>query len=493
MCSRVFGAAVALALSLSGRPVSAQMDDVTMPGGEKAGTPVESKALLSESEFNEWAAKPGAVVFDLHYRGLTEKEIHWPRCFSININDSSETPFIKSIGLAKDKRIQFYLPLLHGSEKGLLEYEGKSLKTLYLGKQTAKALYLDLDCDGKVGPGEKMEPIRTSGRGHTTWYFVSPDFTATSADGKKRPFRVLTQVNFKERNPNKVMCTPFCYWEGEAQVAGTTTSLRLVDENFDGTFLNFGGDSFLLTSGSTSGPGILREPGNILSSLTYQNNEFYHLWFAGEGTKEKPLRAVLCKDTTPTGRIAFKVAAGSELKLQNARLVSSETPSVVFDVHNSDTSLPERRNWIESRTSVFLPDKSAPDTQIPEGNYRITAGNLLFGKNNTGRVSFSDGPEFRVVAGQTVSVEMGRPKLQMRAFDMLDLDKSEKDVKEKTSFPRNTGVYLNLKMIGEQGEEYGRISKQSEDSQILLPQKKPHLQILGPDGKEVASSDLEYG
>jgi hypothetical protein len=467
------------------------MDDVTMPGGEKkAPTP-----LLSESEFNEWAAKPGAVVFNLQYKGLTEKEIPGVMRFTSYVEAPQETPFSRGIGLAKDKRIQFHLRLLHGSEEGFLEYEGKTLKTLYLGKRTPRALYLDLDCDGKVGPGEKMEPLQIPEKGNKNWYFITPDFPVTSSDGKKTPFRVLAQVNFKERNPHKVMCTPFCYWEGEAQVAGTRTFLRLVDGNFNGSFLDFGGDdTFQLTSTPADDQERLLESGTMLSSLIYLNNELHHLWFTGEGTKEKPLRAVLCKDTTPTGRIAFKMAASaSEVKLRKARLVSSETPSIVFDVHGSDPSLSERGEGIEPEMSSIRSNKSVPDTHIPEGRYRITVGELFFGKNNTSKAFFTNGPEFRVVAGQTATEEMGKPKLQILAVEMADVYKRAKDVKEKTSFPRNTGVYLALRVTGEQGEEYESISELSEETGTLMPQKKPHLQILGPDRKEVASADLEFG
>jgi len=450
--SWVFGAGVALAL-WAGVFAQAQMDDVTMPGGEKKAPP----AVLTESEFKEWAAKPGAVVFDLQYKGLTDKEINQANSFWGYGSRSEETPFIKSVGLAKDKCLQFHLPLLRGSDEGLLEYEGKDVK----------ALYLDLDCDGKLGKGEKIKPIEKKNGSEKAFYFVTPDFTATLADGKKVPFRVMALIHFYNDQP-QVMCAPFCFWEGKAKLGDTKTALRLTDGGFDGSFVDFGRDSLRLVKDSDQDQNTLR--GNTLSSLTCLDKTFYQLRFMGEGTKEKPLRAVLCKDTTPTGKIEVKMAQTAvETKLGSARLVSAETPTILFNI-------------------------AGADTDIPEGRYRVEGGSLSFGKNDTGMLSFSKGPECRIVAGKTATVELGQPKLKVTAVEESKrYSMSSESAEAQTSFPTGTALYLDLKLVGKLGEEYGSIYERSEDQKSLVPPRKPHLTILGPDGQEVASSDLEFG
>ncbi|HPS03479.1 MAG TPA: hypothetical protein PLA90_18240 [Candidatus Sumerlaeota bacterium] len=454
MRSWVFGAGVAAGAFWAGLSAQAQMDDVTMPGGEKKAPP----AVLKESEFKEWAAKPGAVVFDLQYKGLTDKEINQANSFWGYGSQSPKTAFIKSVGLAKDKGIQFHLPLLRGSDEGFLEYEGK----------TAKAVYLDLDGDGKLGKGEKLEPVGKPKDENEGWNFVSPDFTATLADGKKVPFRVMVRVNFYDERP-QVMCAPFCFWEGKAKLGDAETTLRLTDGGFDGSFVDFGRDSVALVK-KTDDPNQNQMPQSTLSSLTCQDKVFYQLRFTGEGTKEKPLRAVLCKDNTPTGKVEVKmVEIAAEPKLRSARLVSTETPSILFDINGADMA-------------------------IPQGRYRMERGSLSFGKNDTGMVSFSNGPECRIEAGKTATVELGQPKLKVVAIEESKRDSTMSDNKgeARTSFPAGTDLYLDLKLTGKQGEEYGSIYGRSEKGEYLPP-AKPHLTILGPDGKEVASSDLEFG
>jgi hypothetical protein len=190
----------------------------------------------------------------------------------------------------------------------------------------------------------------------------------------------------------------------------------------------------------------------------------------GEGTKEKPLRAVLCKDTTPTGKIEVKMAQTAvETKLGSARLVSAETPTILFNI-------------------------AGADTDIPEGRYRVEGGSLSFGKNDTGMLSFSKGPECRIVAGKTATVELGQPKLKVTAVEESKrYSMSSESAEAQTSVPTGTALYLDLKLVGKLGEEYGSIYERSEDQKSLVPPRKPHLTILGPDGQEVASSDLEFG
>jgi hypothetical protein len=447
MRSWVLGAGVAFGTLWAGLSAQAQMDDVTMPGGEKKAPP----AVLTESEFKEWAAKPGAVVFDLQYKGLTDKEIGQITIFSTFESQTPETPFTQSVGLAKDKCVHFQIPLLRGSDEGLLEYEGEN----------AKALYLDLDCDGKLGKGEKLKPIKK--QNNVFFYFVTPDFTATRTDGKKVPFRLLARADFMNSCP-QVLFSSFFLWEGKTKLGDAQVSLCLRDGNSDGSYGEFGQDLIRLVKTSELDKGFIFP--YTLSSVTCLDQVFYQLRFTGEGTKEKPLRAVLCKDTSPTGKLEIKtVGIAAEPKSQGGRLISTETPTILFDIRDC--------------------------VAIPEGRYRLTQGNLAFGKDGTSSIGFEKGPECRIVAGQTVTIELGQPKLKVLALEAAK--RYVTPVEAKSSFSAGTNVYLDLKLVGKQGEEYGSSFFEQSEKGEYVPPAKPHLQILGPDGQEVVSSDLEFG
>lgn len=434
-------------------PASAQMDDVTMPGGTPPGPPTApGSARLSESEFKEWAAKPGAVVFDLQYRGL---EIGDKENFPAGrlVMKFAQTAFIQNLGMPKKGFVQFSVEPLKDSTEGALEYEGK----------TVKALYLDLDCDGKVGPGEKLNPIFDPNGKDGICHFLSSDFTLNLDKGRKSPYRILARAKYYSATP-QVGLTCFCLWEGEAKVGDSVTTLRLMDDDLNGSFTDFGADTIHLATGPLSQFKNTPVPSERLSSLVQLNKTFYQLRLSGEGSKEKPLRAVLWKDPSPTGKLAVKQVHGQEMKFQKATLASIEMPSARFEING-------------------------PDTEIPEGRYRIESGELAFGPRDAGKISVINVPECRIVGGRTIELELEKPeKVNLMAIE--ESYRSSSLTKGKAFFPRNTDLYLTAKLVGAQGEEYRDFYERSADGKSLV-HPKPHLQILGPDGKDVVSTDFE--
>jgi len=437
------------------------MDEVTMPGGTPPGPPTApGSARLSESEFKEWAAKPGAVVFDLQYRGLNieEKELA-PALWGGSSN--IPTPFIESLGISRKNYLPFRLRALRGSDEGAVEHDGK----------TVKALYLDFDCDGKLGAGEKMEPVLQPQGKDEAWYFISPDFTINTPDRGKILYRVLVKAYFAS-NSLQTRVTPFCFWEGEAKVGDTRTTLRLSDQNINGSFSDFiadsifGTDMFELATGPLSQFKNTPVPSERLSSLVQLNKTFYQLRLSGEGSREKPLRAVLWKDPVPTGKLAVKQVHGQEMKFQKATLVSTEMPSARFEIND-------------------------PDTEIPEGRYRIESGELTFGPRDAGKISVINGPECRIAGGRMITLDLEKPE-RINLMAIEESYRSSSLTKGKAFFPCDTDLYLNAKLVGAQGEEYRDFYEHSVDGKSLA-HPKPHLQILGPDGKEVVSTDFEGG
>jgi hypothetical protein len=475
----------------SGRRNNPNLLEADNAQAQKTQSPPSLSLLLSEAEFQEWAAKPDAVVFNLQYRGLTVDETY-PTCSDIVLMDDeprSETPFIKSLGLTKDQYMQFHLDLLKGSEEGAIVQEG----------ETIKALYLDLDCDGKLGPNEKLEPVRTPTEKERGWLFITPDFTITAPGGGKSLFRMIVEVGGDERLVTALLGS-FCVWEGKSQVAGTTMTLCLMDKNTNGSFLDFGEDGFSLEKDSTPLPDglpggmsglffqmIMPEMktkdvllGRALSSRMPLDGSFYQLRFTGEGTNGSPLRAVLCKETLPTGRIELKLAGlNSAPKSQSTR---SDVPTTSSRPLNPFISVLEN---IQIRHMVLVSTEN-PSIQlemddfvadVPPGHYRIDEGYQRFQGN---RISLENGPECQIVAGQTTTIELEKPKLEVKT-KVYGFDGD-------SSFHCKEPVFLELKLVGSHGEEYDYDdSTYSMEQNKIIQKQTAHIQILGPDGREVVA------
>jgi len=434
------------------------MDDVTISGGEKAGAPVESKALLSESEFKEWAAKTDAMVFDFRYRGLTEEEIGAAWTFEGDTGPFQETAFTQSLPVPNEKKVLFRFPLLRSSKIGVLEYEEK----------TVQALYLDVNGDGKLDPGEKLEPFQSPPCGAEVWFFVTPDFAVIAPDGKKRPYRVLAQVDLRNKPETakpRVMLASFCLWEADLTVEGKAIALRLTDVDFDGSFLTFGEDSLESSDGPVKNKKVDLLPGDRLSTLIRLSplslTVGYQMRFTGEGTQEEPWRAALCKDPNPPGEIEpVLFLADPKAELKRVRWAASEMPTSLFDQH-------------------------ATETKLPQGRYRIVSGDILSGGKT---ISIRNSSECRVVAGQKTVVKLGGPRLKLEAVEESGPNKTAAE--EKTTFPCNADVYIELKLVGIQGEEYGYSRKYAGYEKYAISLENPQLEISGPDGPTVSWPDL---
>jgi hypothetical protein len=459
---------------------------------QKTQAPPSPSLYLSESEFQAWAAKPDAVVFNLQYRGLSVEETY-PICSNIVIMEDEprpETPFIKSLGLTTDQYMPIHLDLLKGSEEGAVALDG----------DTVKALYLDLDCDGKLGPNEKLEPVRTPKEEGGECLFVTPDFTITPPGGGKSLFRMIVQVHGDERLFTALFGS-FCVWEGKFQVAGTTKTLCLIDKDANGSFLDAGEDGISLEKDSTTLPGLpsgglsgmffqMLTPkleakevymGRALSSRMPLDGSFYQMRFTGEGTNESPLRAVFCKETLPTGRIELKLAgSNSNPKSQSTQADTSTTVSSPLNPFFPDLENIQIRHMVLVSTenpSIHL-EMDDFVAEVPPGHYRIEEGTQTSHKE--GFILFRNGPECQIVAGQTTSIELDKPKLEVKT--------KVYGFNDGSSFPCKEPVFLELKLVGSQGEEYRYDdSTYSREQNKILQEQTAQIQIFGPDGREVVT------
>jgi hypothetical protein len=480
----VFGIGVLLA-SQAGHFVSFR-ENRPVPSGSQA----QSKPLLSKSEFKKWVAQTDATVFDLDYRRMEREDLSQARFLgpfpslsdlppeqiaqlvqsSPDLRDNllDASPFIQSVGLAPEKSKPFNRFHAYGLPEGVAECEGKKVL----------ALYVDLNRDGKLGRGEKLEPVQEPTQQDNAWYFITPDFTAISFGDEKCPYRMAAQIAFDHDRP-QVMLAPFCTWEGKANLGGKETTVRLVDNEeddlLDVSFLDLGLNKIQIGKEPNPDPGNPFRSEYPLSHLVRLDGAYYQLRVQNPGSNGKTVRIALRKDPNPLGRIEIQLdQAGSARRFQEVLLTSQESPFA----------------------ALYLSD---PITEVPQGRYCLSSGRLPLSGKDWMSVSFAVPPWYDVVADQTVTVKCGKPEFKIEAIrqgvsPMPQLvEETEKAADESPSFPCGQEVRLNLRLVGLQGEEYGAMNEYLENDSAPLPERKSHLQILGPDGQEVASADPAYG
>jgi hypothetical protein len=458
------------------------------PGPARSQAP--TTPFLSKSEFKKWVAQTDATVFDLDYRGMEREDLNqaqfigpFPSLSDLppeqiaklvqsnpdlrdNLLDAS--PFIQSVGLTPEKSKPFNRFHIYGLPEGVIEYEGRKVL----------ALYVDLNRDGKLGRGEKLEPVQEPTQQDGAGYFITPDFTAAGLSGEKCPYRMAAQIVFDHDRP-QVMLAPFCSWEGTANLGGRETSVRLVDNKeddlLDVSFLNFGLNKIQTGKEPNPDPENPSRSEYALSHLVRLDGAYYQLRVQKPGSNGKTVRIALSKDPSPLGRIEIQLdQAGSARRFQDVLLTSQESPYAVL--HLSDSI-----------------------TEVPQGRYYLREGRLPLSGKDWVRVTFSCPPWYDVVADQTVTVKCGKPEFKIEAIRQgvspmpLPVEETEKAADEPPTFPCGTEVRLNLRLSGAQGEEYGAMTEYLENGTSSLPERKSHLQVLGPDGQEVASADPAYG
>jgi hypothetical protein len=303
----------------------------------------------------------------------------------------------------------------------------------------------------------------------TTTEFVTPDFTLKTEDNRKVPFRALLQVriyNNSSSNPN-VMWSPSCVLEGTSTIDGQSSKLILFTSGFDGSFDRFGRCSYYLDKSEKNiGRNISRK---TLSSIINYKGQFYNLKFNGSHEEGKTIRAVMEKYTGTTGKLTAKLTGNTDLKtkLTSARLIGSKDKTIYFNI-------------------------SRDQSELPTGAYQLNSGNMDYETANDGkwRLDFTEGPEFAIEADKTVTVEVGKPVLSISAVD--ESKRYRSDVKEEAVYDKGKTIFLSRKVMGKAGEAYGRFS-QIDTKTNRRTDLKPSIKIVGPNGKQIASADMEYG
>ncbi len=413
-----------------------------------------------DADFSEPA--PGAVVFDMTYRGLSgaKDELRYNSYWGFG-RGGNETPFIKEVRRNGGEFWTVYNSHFKGAEWSAVEVKDDK----------AVAFYFDLDADGKLSENEKILPIddAESGPSNRT-EFVTPDFVMTTRKGHQVQFRALLQVRVSGSSSRpSCMWSPSCVLEGISTFNDKPTKLILFGNGFTGDFDTFGRCSYSLQDAAeSSGRYISR---HTLSSIINCEGQFYNLRLTGNYEKGKRIQVELEEYAGATGELAIQLKSNTSVK--------SKLSYVGMTGVNDETV----------RFRFQIPSEQI---KIPVGTYKLRDGHIQYGveKTDEWRVDFSEGPEVVINADKTRDVELGKPELSISAIDEKKRYHSDKE--EQTVYSKGTNVYLSRVIKGNAGELYGRFTENQTDSSRYTD-IQPELKILDAEGKQVAAAKLEYG
>jgi len=405
---------------------------------------------------------PETVVFDLKYRALTGQEdpLSYRSYWGFGGPPATNVAFVEAVKKQVKESDEVYNGALPEAQRWSV-VETKDKKPV--------ALYFDLNADGKLSDNERILPSSTSRpqSGGYEFAFVTPDFTIRQENGREVLFRAMIVADSFGGDRMNYMWTPSCLLEGQATFAGEPMRLFLYDNGFDGSFDSFGRSSFALVPVSQPLEGYV--PRDILSTVICRDGKYYKLSLDGSYEKGKTLQVKLQKDTSPTGRTAFSLKGKETLKtrLTYATIAGATDKTIQFNTGNAQSV-------------------------IPVGQYKLDSGSVCYGveSDDAWQVNFNQGPAFAIAKDETTPVEIGGLVLTIKAVD--ERQRYNGDVKEKTTFAKETPLYMSLEIKGKAGEAYTRFSQKGTGDNQWTP-IKPHVSILGADGKEVASTDMEYG
>jgi len=403
---------------------------------------------------------PGAIVFDMKYRGLSgeKAELRYNSYWGFGGN-SKETPFLADLKKDVKDIVIAYNPSFKGAEWSAVEIKDKK----------AIALYIDLDANGKVSDNEKVLPIQNSESSpNSRTEFVTPDFTMNTRDNRQVPFRALLRADcYGQPVRPHCMWSPSCVLEGTSTINGQPAKLILFTNGFTGSFKDFGRSSLSLQTGKVeTGTYVSKQ---VLSSIIYYNGQFYNLEFNGRHEKDSTVRAVLTNYTGATGDLTTQLIGNTNLqaKLSSATITGSKDPTIQFNI-------------------------ASEQTKLPTDSYKLSSGYVNYSAENGDkwRLDFQEGPEFTINAEKTCNVELGKPVLSISAVD--ENKRYQSDVTEQTIYTKDTNVYISRIIKGKGGELYGRFSQQDENSRNYKD-IEPDIKIVDSEGKEIVAVKIKYG
>jgi hypothetical protein len=408
---------------------------------------------------------PGAAVFEMKYRGLSgpadslSYAMYWG--FGAPDDDTGQKdPFVLAVRNRVKECTLVYYRSLSRAQWSVVELKDKK----------PVAFYFDLNADGRLSDDEKFLPAAPSGSNSgCPFAFVTSDFLIRTDDRREIPFRVMLVGNDNGAELSYIW-SPACVLEGQATLAGQPMRLVLFSNRFSGSFTDFGQCDIMLLPAEQKLEGYIpRYMRNTLSSLFYHRGAFYRLKLQGTHTKDSMIRAVLEKDTSPTGQAAFEVTTrdGLTTRLTTIWLQGAKDATIQLHLENAQPTL-------------------------PIGQYKVSYGDASYGSQSNGEwnVSIKNGPPFDIKAAEPTRVSLGQPVLSVKAID--EKDRYTDSPKERSTYAKGTSIYLSPQIKGKAGEVYTQFARKNTGNNSFTSEK-PHVTVRDPDGKTVASTDMEYG
>jgi len=297
---------------------------------QAAQQPTTTEAEPEATTFPE--PPPGAIVFDLKYRGLSgeKDELRYNSFWGFGGNPN-DTPFLIDVKKNVKDFEAAYNPYFKGAEWSVAEIKDNKVV----------ALYIDLNADGKVSDNEKILPIQDSEPSpNDRTEFVTPDFVMNTQDNHQVKFRALLQAAYYGLAGHQFMWSPSCVLEGTSTINGQKTKLILYTNGFTGSFKDFGRSSIsLLNDNEETGRYVSRD---ILSSIINHNGQFFNTEINGSHEKGGKVRVVFTEYTGDTGNLTTQLIGSTNLKaeLNSANIAGTKDTTVQFNLGSEQVKLP---------------------------------------------------------------------------------------------------------------------------------------------------------
>jgi hypothetical protein len=372
------------------------------------------------------------------------------------------------MGMGQGEQSTEFLTEVRQASPGIISvcnfhFKGAEWSGLEVSNGKPSRLYVDLNADGRLEPGESISPLMSDPK---TTTFLTPDFYVTGDDRTQRLLRVLMIASIYDPNQS-----PSCMWqpasllEGEVTLHGKAQKILLFAADLENRFDRFGLGGVALVNANEPVKGYV--PRQTLSRMMNHDGTYYSLFVQPGDRDFNKAQMVFRPYNGDLGSMAVTLPDLSiPLQLRSLKIVGHEDPGIVMNIQGGQADL-------------------------PVGQYRLQSGALGYGQDNTGdwSIQFNSTQAVSIHTDQTTTVSLGKPTLTIQAVDYNK--RYNADEKPGTVFKQGTVIYVTRNLVGKTGEVFGRIIRNDQDNRYEYV--KPHLTITDPAGHSLVSTDLEYG